>query len=364
MTSSMSQEHDVLIDVEGTVGRIIMNRPRARNALTIQMADEISAALTQWSQDSAIRAVVINGAGEHGLCAGGDVRAMRAGAIAGDGGADKFFRAEYRLNSQISHFPKPFIAMMDGLTMGGGIGLSAHGRIRIVTERSKLAMPEVTIGLAPDIGASWLLSRAPGELGTYAALTGVTMTASDGLRLGLADHYLPSNLIGEFIARLVNESSNGNLDEVRINDLLGDLTRQAPDSAVAAASEWIDACFVHDTVEEILAALDAHGGEAQLQTASTIREKSPRALKVTLESLRRARGLGSLDEALEQEFNISCALMSSHDAIEGIRALIVDKDRNPKWEPASLAEVDHDLVEAAFAPGPLGSLGLFPKVAS
>ncbi len=362
MVASSGQDQDVLIRAEGAIGRIIMNRPRARNALTHQMADEINAALTRWSQDPAILAVVINGAGEHGLCAGGDVRAMRAGAIAGDGGANEFFRAEYRLNSQISHFPKPYIAMMDGLTMGGGIGLSAHGRIRIVTERSKLAMPEVTIGLAPDIGASWLLSRARGELGTYAALTGTTMTASDGLHLGLADHYLPSDRLDEFIARVVDESTSGNLDEERINSLLGDMTMEVPDSALVAASEWIDACFAYDTVEEILAALDAQGGVAQAQTAATIREKSPRALKVSLESLRRARALGSLDEALEQEFNVSCTLMSSHDAIEGIRALIVDKDRNPTWEPASLAAVDHNLVEAAFAPGPQGPLGLFHRL--
>jgi enoyl-CoA hydratase len=261
----------------------------------------------------------------------------------------EFFRAEYRMNAQISHFPKPYIAVMDGITMGGGLGISAHGSLRLVTERSALAMPEVTIGIAPDVGASWLLAHAPGELGTCAALTGGTLTAGDALHLGLADHYLPSARIHDFVRTL---------PERAIDELVLESCGLPPASVLAARRGWIDECFGYDSVEEIVAALEQHESSDARDAAATILTKSPRALKVALAAQRQARRLPDLDSALEQEFQVSCHLISSHDAIEGIRALIVDKDRNPRWSPAELSAVTQASVDEAFALGDHGTLGL------
>jgi enoyl-CoA hydratase len=354
MTDTPREHDDVILRVDGDIGRITLNRPRARNALTTDMVLRISNALDEWAADPGIRAVLVDGAGEHGLCAGGDVRAMRDSAIAADGEVAEFFRAEYRMNAQISHFPKPYVALMDGITMGGGIGISAHGSLRLVTERSVLAMPEVTIGIAPDVGASWLLAHAPGELGTYAALTGGALTAGDAIHLGLADHYLPSGRIDHVVCALPTKA---------IDDVVLESCGLPPASPLAARRGWIDECFAHDSVEVIVAALQQHESSDAHDAAQTILGKSPRALTVALAAQRRSRHLADLDAALEQEFHVSCNLISSHDAIEGIRALIVDKDRNPRWDPAELSAVTQASVDEAFAPGDHGTLGLRPPTA-
>jgi enoyl-CoA hydratase len=330
------------------VGWITLERPKARNALTTEMIVVISHELDAWAQDPSVGAVAIRGAGPHGLCAGGDVRAMQSSAIAGDGAVVEFFRSEYRLNAQIHAYPKPYIAFMDGITMGGGIGVSAHGSIRIVTERTAAAMPEVTIGLAPDVGGTWLLSRAPGELGTYLALTGIAVSGPDAIHLGLADYYVASDALPELFGRLTG-------DDVA---LLPSWLATPPASALAAERAWIDAAFSADTVAEILARLDASPEPRAHDAAETIRTKSPLAVAVSLASLRRARGMARLEEALEQEFVVSCNLMHGHDAIEGVRALIVDKDRNPVWDPPSQDQVTAAQIEAAFVSGDQGSLGL------
>jgi enoyl-CoA hydratase len=289
------------------------------------------------------------GAGEHGLCAGGDVRDMQASAIRGDDGAAEFFRAEYQMNARIHQFAKPYISIMDGLAMGGGIGVSAHGSVRIVTERSLLAMPEVTIGICTDIGATYLLSRAPGQVGTYLALTGSTFGPGDAIYCGFADHFMPVADLANFLHRMETESFDSLLDE---------LTIEAPASPLEAARPWIDECFAFDTVGQILSALDASSVTEANATAELIRTKSPSAVAVTLEAIRRAAHLDSVEAALETEFAVSCYLMYDHDAIEGIRALIVDKDKNPQWQPATNAGVTRGYIEAAFAPSKYGSLGL------
>lgn len=340
---------DVEFSVHGGIGRITLNRPKARNALTSGMVLSIKQQLDEWDLDPEIRAALVIGAGDHGLCAGGDVRDMQSSAIRGDDGAAEFFRAEYRMNARIHQFTKPYIAIMDGLAMGGGIGVSAHGSVRIVTERSLLAMPEVTIGICTDVGATWLLSRAPGELGTYLALTGSTFGPGDAIHCGFADRYMPVADLAAFVHRLETES---------IDELLGDLCTEPPASALAEQRSWIDECFAFDSVAEILAALDASAIAAAKATADLIRTKSPSAVAVTLEAVRRARGLDSLEQALEAEFTVSCYLMYQHDAIEGIRALIVDKDRNPQWQPSTNAGITPEYVEAAFAPSKFGTLGL------
>lgn len=340
---------DVEFSVHGGIGRITLNRPKARNALNTGMVLAITEQLDAWNADPAVRVAVVVGAGDHGLCAGGDVRDMQASAIRGDDGAAEFFRAEYRMNARIHQFAKPYISIMDGLAMGGGIGVSAHGSVRIVTERSMLAMPEVTIGICPDVGATWLLSRAPGQVGTYLSLTGSTFGPGDALYCGFADYVMPLADLASFLHRLETESIASLLEEMAID---------APASALEAARSWIDECFCFDTVAEILAALDGHSSAEARATAELIRTKSPSAVAVTLEAIRRAAGLSSVEEALEAEFAVSCYLMYHHDAIEGIRALIVDKDRNPQWQPPTNEGVTREYIEAAFVSSQYGTLGL------
>ena len=341
--------HDVEFSIHGGIGRITLNRPKARNALNTGMVLAIKQQLDAWDLDPEVRAAVVVGAGDHGLCAGGDVRDMQASAIRGDDGAAEFFRAEYQMNARIHQFAKPYISIMDGLAMGGGIGVSAHGSVRIVTERSLLAMPEVTIGICTDVGATWLLSRAPGQVGTYLALTGSTFGPGDAIYCGFADYFMPVADLANFLHRLETEP---------IESLLSEMCSPAPASPLADMRSWIDECFAYDTVAEILAALDASSVTEANAIADLIRTKSPSAVAVTLEAVRRAAALTSIEEALEAEFAVSCYLMYNHDAIEGIRALIVDKDKNPQWQPASNADVTREYIEAAFAPSKYGSLGL------
>jgi enoyl-CoA hydratase len=349
MSAAGTADGDVVFDESHGVGLITLNRPRARNALTTPMVEAMGDKLRAWESDPGVRAVLIRGAGDHGLCAGGDVKAMRTSAIEGDGAVVEFFRAEYRLNGQISAFPKPYIAIMDGITMGGGVGVSAHGSVRIVTERTAFAMPEVTIGIAPDIGATWLLSHAPGELGTYAGMTGSTLSAGDVIAFGLADHFVPSDRLHELV-RLIEE---GDVDEA-----IAVVAEPPPASVIASHRHWIDECFAFDSVSRILDALDASSNADANEAAQLIRTKSPLAVAVTLASLRRARDLPSLDDALEQEFVVSCNLIHGRDAIEGVRALIVDKDQSPVWaHPNAAAVRDQDIADAFVNRG-YGTLGV------
>jgi enoyl-CoA hydratase/carnithine racemase len=347
MTSAA--DDDVVFEERDGIGLITLNRPRARNALTTAMVLSMGERLRAWESDRDVRAVLIRGAGDHGLCAGGDVKAMRSSAIARDGEVVEFFRAEYRLNGQVSAYSKPYIALMDGITMGGGVGVSAHGSVRIVTERTAFAMPEVAIGIAPDVGATWLLSHVPGELGAYAGLTGATLTAGDVLHLGLADHFVPSGRLGELTERIATDG---------VESAVHACSASAPASALASSSEWIDECFALDSVSEVLAALDASPEPRAHDAAQLIRTKSPTAVAVTLASLRRARALPGLDAALEQEFIVSCNLVHGHDAIEGVRALIVDKDQSPAWDPPSTDAVTAETIHRAFVNRGYGTLGL------
>lgn len=340
---------DVLFELAGGVGYITLNRPKVRNALTTSMVKAITAHLDDWASDDSVKAVLIRGAGDHGLCAGGDVKAMYAGADSGSDSTVEFFRAEYRMNARIHQFPKPYIAIMDGIVMGGGIGVSAHGSVRVVTERSVLAMPEVTIGICPDVGATWLLAQAPGHLGTYLAMTGAPFDAGDAIYLGFADLYMPVANLAGFEERVQREALDG---------LLRELTEPAPPSPLEGQQGWIDECFRFETVEEILAALDASPEDQARQTAALIRTKSPMAVSVALAAVQRARALESVEHALEMEFGISSALMYAHDGREGVRALIIDKDKNPRWSPSTFADVRPEDVQAAFEPSEHGTLGL------
>ncbi|WP_261561634.1 enoyl-CoA hydratase/isomerase family protein [Frankia tisae] len=346
---------DVLVAVQGGLGRITLNRPRAINALTHGMVRTIADVLDRWEHDERIRAVLIEGAGDRGLCAGGDIRAIYDDARSGGTGSLDFWAEEYRLNARIHRYPKPYVAFMDGLVMGGGVGISAHGALRVVTERSRIAMPEVGIGFVPDVGGTYLLSRAPGELGTHAALTTAQLTGADVIHCGLADHFVPSHRLDALAEAL----GRGGLDGDQPAGVVAAFAEPAPASDLAAQAGWIDACYGASTVEEILARLGEQGQEAR-SAAKEIGRKSPTALKVTLRALRLAARLPTLEAALDQEFRVSSACLHSPDLAEGIRAQIIDKDRSPHWTPQRLADVGDDLVADFFAPpGPGGhELGL------
>ncbi|MFF9032664.1 enoyl-CoA hydratase/isomerase family protein [Streptomyces iakyrus] len=348
--SGAEEPEPVLFHTSGRAAHITLNRPRALNALTHTMVRGIDDALTQWERDTAVETVVITGAGERGLCAGGDIRAIHDDARDGDGSASAaFWRDEYRLNARIARYPKPYVAVMDGIVMGGGVGVSAHGSVRVVTERSRVAMPETGIGFVPDVGGTRLLAQAPGELGTHLALTGAQIGAADALLCGLADHYVPAAVLPEFL---------GALAVLPVEEALDGHVRTPPQGVLAARRDWIDDCYAADTVEEIVRRLLAHGDPAAKEAAETLLAKSPTALKVTLASLRRARTLGSLESVLNQEYRVSCAALDMPDLVEGIRAQVVDKDRRPRWEPKTLDEVTESDVERFFTPLGERELGL------
>jgi len=337
----LAEAEEVLVRVEGGVGLLTLNRPKALNSLTHTMVTAMDAALTRWADDPAVRAVVINGAGERGLCAGGDVVAIYHSAKAGGAEARRFWFDEYRLNSRIGRYPKPYIAYMDGIVMGGGVGVSAHGRVRVVTDTSRIAMPEVGIGFIPDVGGTFLLSRAPGNLGLHAALTGAPFSGADAIAMGLADHYVASEGLEAFTATIVADG---------IDAALADHAQEPPPSQLVSEREWIDQCYSGDTVSDIVCALRAHREGPANDAAEMITTRSPIALAVTLTSIRRAAALGGLDETLAQEYRVSCAALRSHDLVEGIRAQLVDKDRNPRWSPPSLDQVAREDVEGYFSP--------------
>ncbi|MER6677309.1 enoyl-CoA hydratase/isomerase family protein [Streptomyces sp. NPDC000983] len=343
---------DVLFRTTGRAGHIILNRPKVLNSLTHDMVLRVDKALTDWEHDPAVETVVITGAGERGLCAGGDIRAIHDDARDGDGTASAaFWRDEYRLNARIAHYPKPYVAVMDGIVMGGGVGVSAHGSVRIVTERSQVAMPETGIGFVPDVGGTYLLALAPGELGTFVALTGAPIGASDALLCGLADHYVPSDRLGSFVDDLAH---------LPAREAVARHVRPEPEGELAGRREWIDACFSAGTVEEIVRRLLAHGDPAAKEAAETVLAKSPTSLKVTLAALRRARRLGPLERVLDQEYRVSCAALTTPDLVEGIRAQVIDKDRAPRWSPGALEEVTDEDVERFFTPLGERELGLAP----
>ncbi|MGI5221178.1 enoyl-CoA hydratase/isomerase family protein [Nocardia sp. CA-290969] len=346
----MSEEPEVLVEQRGGLGLITLNRPKAINALNHAMALTITGQLRAWATDDSVTTVAITGAGERGLCAGGDIVAIHhdakeqqaAGHVgsAADSATGKFWRDEYILNALIGRYPKPYVAVMDGIVMGGGVGLSAHGSHRIVTEKSTIGMPEVGIGFIPDVGGTYLLSRAPGELGTHIALTTARMKAGDAIATGFADYYVPSEQIPALLTTLQTETAD---------IAIAKFATEAPESALLGQREWIDSCYGAETVAEIVARLQEHPDTEADAAATAILGKSPVALQVTLRSLRSARTAHSLEAVLNEEYRVSIASLASHDLVEGIRAQVVDKDRNPQWSPATLTEVSGGQVDAYFA---------------
>ncbi|WAJ44164.1 enoyl-CoA hydratase/isomerase family protein [Mycobacterium sp. Aquia_216] len=338
----MAEESDeVLTRVDNGVGLITLNRPKAINSLNQTMVDVLRPLLARWENDDAVRAVVLSGAGERGLCAGGDVVAVYHSARKDGVEVRKFWRDEYRLDGQVGRFPKPYVSLMDGIVMGGGVGVSAHGSVRVVTETSKVAMPEVGIGFIPDVGGAFLLSRSPGALGLHAALTGAPFSGADAIALGFADHYLPHAQLEAFTQAIVDDG---------VESALAAHAIEPPPSDLVAQRHWIDECFAGDTVEDIIAALRGHGAGPAQEAADLIATRSPIAVSVALEAVRRAAKMETLEDVLVQDYRVSSASARSHDLVEGIRAQIIDKDRDPKWSPANLAAVSAADIDAYFAP--------------
>jgi enoyl-CoA hydratase len=345
MTDSAAD--DVIIRREGRAGHITMNRPAALNALTYPMVGAIWRALLQWRDDPAVALVILDGAGERGLCAGGDVRSLYDSRGEGSGLARRFWTEEYRLNALIGRYGKPFVALQDGIVMGGGIGLSGHASHRIVTERSLLAMPETSIGLIPDVGGTWLLARAPGETGTYLGLTGARMNAADAIYAGFSDAMVPAASLAALVAELAG--SNRPVDGV-----IGEMKREPEPGELGQHRAEIDAAFRFDTVEAIQSALAAMPGTWARETLSGFAVRSPLSMKATLAAIRNARRLGSLEEALEAEYRLTVRLFERGEFLEGVRALLVDKDKSPRWNPPRLADVTPAMIAALLAPLPAG----------
>jgi enoyl-CoA hydratase len=350
-TQSMeSGTEEVIVERRGSAGIVRLNRPKALNSLTLPMVDAVGAVLQVFANNPAIASVVVMGEGERGFCAGGDIRALHSSGREGSGDASAFWRAEFRLNHAIAHYPKPYVALMDGITMGGGVGLSAHGSHRVVTERTRLAMPETGIGYFPDVGATWLLPRTRGELGTWMGLTGLDINAADTVYAGLADHYVASSDLPALIDAIGALPATASPADV--HEAIAARASKPLDGRLAAARALIDAAFARDTVEEILAAL-AMSQEAFAQdTLKVIATRSPTSLKLTLRLLRSGRISKNLAACLERELGACLQILHNPDFYEGIRAVVIDKDRNPQWSPANLAEVDTEAIDRFFAQKP------------
>lgn len=339
----------VLTEVRGALGVVTLNRPRAVNALSYEMLQLVDNALSDFEGNPDIHAVLIRGAGERGLCAGGDIVALYRWAQAGDFvSIRKYFSLEYNLNLRISQYPKPYIAFMDGLTLGGGVGVSTHGSHRIVTENSRVGMPETVIGFSPDIGALNILARAPHHLGTLMALTGVHVSGADAIAVGLADTFVPA-------ARLerLQEALTKITDAAQVDGVLASYVADPDPSALLENADAIERIFSAQCVEEIYAVLRkevrADAPDLLKEALAAFEKNSPTGIKTAFEALKRARSQ-SLAETLNQDFVTSNKAASRHELIEGIRAQVVDKDRSPRWQPATFEEVSEELVASFFAP--------------
>jgi len=342
-----SPEPDLIARREGGVGVIRLNRPKAINAVTLEMFRDIDKALDRFEADPAVSLILLEGTGERGLCAGGDIRALYDSSRARGDLGKILWREEYILNARIAKFPKPYVAFMDGIVMGGGVGLAAHGSHRVVTDKTKLAMPEVGLGFFPDVGGTWLLSRSPGEVGTYFGLTGQTMNGPDAVYAGFADAVVPAaKLAGlrEALTKMRVDASSGDVKAVVDGFATGETA-----GPVAAMQSTIDRWFAHDRMEDICAALHRDGSELAQTTLQMLNQKSPRGMVVTLKLLRLARASSSLQECLVREYRAALQVFASDDFREGVRAAVIDKDRNPKWSPPRIEDVTPQMTAPYFA---------------
>lgn len=341
----MSDEPELIARIASGVGRLTLNRPKALHALNRTMCEAMIEALLAWRDDAAVKSVLIDHAGERGFCAGGDIR-MIAESGAGDASAAKaFFLTEYRLNHLLFDYPRPVTALVDGIVMGGGVGISEPATVRIATERTTYAMPETGIGLFPDVGGGWFLPRLPGQTGVWLALTGARLKAADTVFLGIHTHYLASDDLAVFRTILA-------ADPAHPVDIADGLEGDAGKPPIEPHLEAIDRLFAFDTVEEIFAALEAEGSEWALAQLAILKTKSPQSMKVTLRQLRLGATLESFADNMAMEYALGGRVVRTHDFQEGVRAVIVDKDNAPKWSPATPEGVTDGMIDALFAPLP------------
>ena len=336
---------DVLTDIVGSAGFLALNRPKAINALNLAMIHDMTAALLAWRDDSAVRAIVIDHSEGRGFCAGGDIAFLRNSALTDDGASGRrFFHDEYRLNHLIFTYPKPVAAFMDGITMGGGVGISQPARFRVATPATRLAMPETGIGLFPDVGGGWYLSRLPGRIGQFLALTGARLDGAECLWAGLATHYLPSEILAEAKARIGAGHEPGGV--------LSALSVTPPPARIAENAGRIAKHFASDRYEDILASLEADTSEWAAKELATLRTKSPQTCKVALRQLAQSAQLSDFAANMAMEYRIASRVLTLPDFAEGVRAVIVDKDGAPRWNPATPEGVTDAMLVAIFAPLP------------
>jgi len=347
----MDESMEVVCETRGKAGLITLNRPSALNALTLTMTREMRRALDSWAKDPAVARVVVQGAGGKAFCAGGDIRRLTDLLKAGEKDeALAFWREEYQLNTLIKRYPKPYVSLIDGIVMGGGVGVSLHGSHRVAGERYLFAMPEVAIGFFPDVGATYALPRLPGQTGMYLALTGERVKRADAVMLGLATHAVESAGMETLREALIAGEP--------VDQALAWASADPGPAPLAAEREVIDACFSAGSVSAILQRLDeasAGGSEFSARTAAAMRTKSPTSMALALEQMRRGRSM-DFEEAMKTEYRIVSRIVHGHDFYEGVRAVIIDKDGKPRWRPSTIADVDAAEIERHFAP--LASPGL------
>lgn len=336
---------EITFSRQGGVGRILLNRPKALNSLTMGMCEALGPQLRAWKVDSAVKAVVITGAGEKAFCAGGDVVRLYEDHKAGGSLSYRFWRKEYRCNAQIKHFGKPYIALLDGFVMGGGVGVAIHGSHCIATERTTFAMPETFIGLFPDVGGSYFLPRLPGATGMYLGLTGRRLKGPDCVALGIAQAYvLHERLAALEVALTATDGSAADVTRI-----IGSFAEPVPDAPIMAQRAAIDRHFSQESVEAILRSLESDAGEWATAQLASLKKYSPLAMKITFRHIRSGANL-SFDDCMRQEWRLASRIADGHDFYEGVRALLVDKDNAPQWQPATLADVSDAAVEAYFVP--------------
>lgn len=344
----MTQEAEILFDVKGSVGWVTLNRPQALNALTFDMVRQMDRKLIAWAKDPAISAVVITGAGGRAFCAGGDVKTVamvgRESMKKGEGGGQvlhDFFREEYTVNNRIFSFPKPYISLIDGIVMGGGVGVSAHGKYRVLTGNTLFAMPETTIGFFPDVGGGYFLPRCPGQTGLYLALTSKKIKAVDAMYIGFGTHFVSAEKMAALSEEIVRSPQN--LDAV----LKSFSSKPEGESELVPYREKVDRYFSHDRVEDIMKDLEKDSSEWAAETLKAMKGMSPTSMKIALRQIRLGAKM-SFAEVMTMEYRLSQACLARHDFYEGVRAALIDKDRNPKWQPATVDDLSDTDIDACF----------------
>lgn len=344
--TDVNAETSLIARKQGAIGRITLNRPDALNALNTEMVLEMTRALLDWRDDESVKAVVVEGAGERAFCAGGDIRMIAESGRAGDGRAVEFWREEYKLNVLIKRYPKPYLAMIDGVTMGGGVGVSLHGGHRVAGDKTLLAMPETGIGFYPDVGGTHFLPRLGGEVGMWMGLTGARLKAADCLHIGAATHFIVSERQDAFI----NELARAHVDENggTVDALLAEYAGDPGPAPIEAARADIDATYAGDSVEAVVAALEKNGSDWALKQRDILLTKSPTSMKLTMRALREGASM-TFEDAMRRELALSARCLDGPDFYEGVRAVLIDRDNQPEWRPARLEDVDDAEIGRFFA---------------